>query len=184
MNYTCAPDTLYSLIEAMIVSPEGGVWRDHPDPILKAAEDLVNWRVKNNFSWTHEAREEFWEKLCEAFPAEMMPKGTVNAAVDTAVDYLSRTVPIKVVVQGSCLNCHIDLGWYKYQFENAVEINTTNLKVVPSSLSDLFLAIISRQMNKLLGPGGRRVQCTSCGSWGAKVRLIILRCRQFFFLVF
>ena len=99
----------------------------------------------------------------------MMPKGTVTAALDSAVDYLSRKVPVKIVVKGSCLNCQEDMGWYKYQFENAVEINTTNLKVVPSSMADLFMSMIHRQMKKLLGPGGKRVQCTSCGSWGAEI---------------
>ena len=86
MNYTCAPDTVYSLVEATILSSEGDVWRDHTDPLLKAAEDLVNWRLEIFFSWTHKAREEFWEKLCQAFPTEMMPKGTVTAALDSAVD--------------------------------------------------------------------------------------------------
>ena len=104
MNYTCAPDTVYSIVEAVMLSPAGDAWRKSTDPLLKSAENLVSWRLENDFLWTHKAREEFWDKLCETFPAEMMPKGTVTAAVDSAVDYLSRTVPVKIVVKGSCFN--------------------------------------------------------------------------------
>ena len=50
MNYTCAPDTVYSLIESVKLSPEGNVWRDSSDPLLKAAEKVVNWRLCNNLT--------------------------------------------------------------------------------------------------------------------------------------
>ena len=169
MNYTCAIDTVYSLVESVMLLPEGRVWRDNEDLLLQAAEKIVDWRLDNDFAWTHDAREEFWERLCETFPAEMMPKGTVSAALDSAVDHLSRIVPVRVVVKGSCLNCQEDMGWYNHSFENALEVNTTNLKFVPSSLAELFVSMIQRQMKKLLGPGGKRVQCHACGSWGCEV---------------
>ena len=160
---------MYSIIEAVLLSTSGQLWRKSPDPLLKAASEIVDWRLKHEFSWTHEVREEFWSILCDLFPGDMTPKGTINAALDSAVDYLSRITPVKVVFKAECLECQEDMGWYKYEFENVLEINTTNLKSVPNSLSDLVLAMIQRQMRKLLGPGGKRAQCQRCSSWGASV---------------
>ena len=59
MNYTCAIDTDYSLVESVMLLPEGRVWRDNEDLLLQAAEKIVDWRLDNDFAWTHDAREEF-----------------------------------------------------------------------------------------------------------------------------
>ena len=157
-----------------MLSQSGNVWCNSGDSLIKAAADLVKWRLENSFSWSHELRESFWSKLCQMFPAEMLPKGTVTAAVDSAVDYLASVAPIKVVVRAKCLECSTDMGWFGYEFEGSLEINTTNLKTKPKSLSDLYLAMISRQMRKLLGPGGKRVQCGFCETWGADVSDVTL----------
>ena len=160
---------MYSIIEAVLLSQSGFAWSNSGDSLVKAAGDIVQWRLDNEFSWNHEIREQFWSKLCQMFPAEMLPKGTVTAALDAAVDYLARIAPIQVVVSAECFECQNDMGWFVYQCESSLEINTTNLKIVPKCLADLYLAMISRQMRKLLGPGGKRVQCISCGNWGAAV---------------
>ena len=97
MNYTCAIDTVYSLVESVMLLPEGRVWRDNEDLLLQAAEKIVDWRLDNDFAWTHDVREEFWERLCKTFPAEMMAKGTVSAALDSAVDHLSRILLVSIV---------------------------------------------------------------------------------------
>ena len=82
--------------------------------------------------------------------------------------------PVKVVASAECTRCQEDLGWFVYEHEGALEINTTNLKNVPDSLSELIISMISRQLRKLLGPGGKRVQCCSCGSFGASVSKITI----------
>ena len=151
----------------MILSQSCEVWNGSLDPVLIAAADIIKWRLKSGFSWNHEIREFFWSQLCQTFPSDMLPKGTVRAALDTAVDYLATIAPVKVVVRARCLECENDMGWFKYEFEGSVEINTTNLKAVPNSLADLYLVMIARQMKKLLGPGGKRVQCDLCDTRGA-----------------
>ena len=165
---------MYSIIECVLLSQSGCVWRNSGDSLVKAAGDVVQWRIDNGFSWNHDIREQFWSKLCQMFPAEMLPKGTVTAAIDAAVDYLARIAPVEVVVRAKCFQCQTDMGWFAYQFENSLEINTTNMKIVPDCLAELYLAMISRQMRKLLGPGGKRVKCISCGNWGAAVPDITL----------
>ena len=152
-----------------MLSSAGSLWPDpacQSDPLLSSAGRIVKKRLENKFSWKHEDREEFWLQLCQLFPSDMMPKGTVNAALDSALDYLARVTPIKIVTRTECFNCKEDMGWFEYEFEGALEVNTTNLETVPDSLSDLILVMISRQMKKLLGPGGKRVQCKKCGSFG------------------
>ena len=165
---------MYSIIECVLLSQSGCVWRNSGDSLVKAAGDVVQWRIDNGFSWNHDIREQFWSKLCQMFPAEMLPKGTVTAAIDAAVDYLARIAPVEVVVRAKCFQCQTDMGWFAYQLENSLEINTTNMKIVPDCLAELYLAMISRQMRKLLGPGGKRVKCISCGNWGAAVPDITL----------
>ena len=41
MNYTCAIDTVYSLVESVMLLPEGRVWRDNEDLLLQAAEKIA-----------------------------------------------------------------------------------------------------------------------------------------------
>ena len=156
------------------MSKSGTIWKDSLDPLLETALDIIKWRISNGFSWNHELREEFWSKLCQLFPTDFLPKGTVSASVDSAVDYLSRVSAVKVVARAECTRCHEDMGWFKYQLENALEISTTNLKSVPDNLTDLVLAMIERQMRKLLGPGGKRVKCSFCEYLGATVSEISL----------
>ena len=62
-NYTCAPDTIYSVIEAVVLSDGGEIWQDKRDQLLVSALDMVKWRLDNNFSSCHELRKVFWETL-------------------------------------------------------------------------------------------------------------------------
>ena len=50
MNYTCAIDTVYSLVESVMLLPEGRVWRNNEDLLLQAAEKIVDWRLDNDFA--------------------------------------------------------------------------------------------------------------------------------------
>ena len=171
-NYTCAPDTIYSVVEAVILanSKGGQIWHDESDLLLLPALDIVKWRILNNFSWEHELRNQFWNGLCELFPNEMLPRGTVNAALDSAVEYLSTKVPLEVVFSLQCFKCEQHLGWFHYQYETPLFIDTANLKKkVPEALSDLCLIMISKQIKQLISRGGRRVSCALCGSMGGKL---------------
>ena len=168
-NYTCAPDTVFSVIEATVLSGIGGeLWQDRADPVLGPALDMIRWRLDNNFSWSHQLRDEYWKKLCQLFPAEFLPKGTVTAAVDKAIEYLSNKAPVKVVFSVHCLSCEGDMGWFQWTFEGPLILSTENLKKVPENLSELCLVMISRHLKQLLSPGAERIRCTDCGSWGGR----------------
>ena len=152
----------------MILTEGGLIWQDRKDPLLAQAMDMISWRLSNNFAWDHTIRQPFWETLCQLFPAEMLPMGTINAAVDRVFDYLSCKAPIEVVFSGECLHCHQELGWFRYKFEQALGISTCNLKNIPESLAELCLAMIAKQIKRLIGPGAKRIQCFACSSWGIK----------------
>ena len=171
-NFTCAPDTIYSLVEAVLLAEGGLAWHDCKDPIIVQATKLLKWRLQNNFSWNHRAREPFWEALCQHFPAEFLPKGTINAALDKAVDHIASKSQIEVIFNAKCLRCEQDLGWFKYRYEQPLLVSTVNLESVPGTLAELCLVLISRQAQHLLGSGGKRVQCFKCLNWGAKTQTI------------
>ena len=165
-NYTCAPDTLYSIIEAVLLTPGGEAWQLSEDLILGPAMMIIQWRLRNKFSWNRDLRVEFWNSLCLLFPGDMLPKGTVTAAIDSSVDYLSTKCPVQVVFSGDCHQCASNMGWFKYTYEGPLIITTSNMKVAPLSLADVCLTMVSKRVKQLIGPGAQRVQCQQCGAWG------------------
>ena len=53
-NFTCAPDSLYSLIESVLVRDCAEDWRDSEHPLLIEAKKILNYRVGNLWSWNHD----------------------------------------------------------------------------------------------------------------------------------
>ena len=43
------------------------------------------------------------------------------------------------------------------------------MSFVPESFAELYLALMTRQLNRLLSPGSKRIQCCSCLGWGVSI---------------
>ena len=163
--YTCAPDTIYSVIEAIFLSPAVKSIYESSQSILEEAKKMFEWRCSNEYSWNHELRENFWNILCTRFPSDMLPKGTINAAVDSPIECLASVCPLEVVVFGTCCACGSDTGAFHYQFEGPLLVITSNMTEVPSELGNLCIEMIKKQLKKLFTSQARRVQCQNCKSF-------------------
>ena len=153
-NFTCAPDTVYSIIESVLLYNGMNIWgeeADRNDEIVNLASKMLNHRLANNFECSSELRTPFWDKLCDKFPHSFCPKGTVRATVDDVMNHLSVKDPVEVVFSAKCLQCNCNLGWINYQFEAFITITTSNLKTTSDDLLELLPGVISRHAKLLIG---------------------------------
>ena len=149
-NYTCAPDTVYSIVEAILLS-KAGHCLDTEDEVLASANDILLFRLNNNFQCSNDHRSIFWDKLCEKFPSSFCPRGTIRATVDDTMDYLSMKNPVEVVFRAECDSCKNDLGWLKYKYEGAVTITASNIQRASNNIVDLLPAVIFRHARQMIG---------------------------------
>ena len=164
-NYTCAPDAIESVNEAILLSPVGKHWLVKNDPIVDSVKRILDWRMKNQFAWNHHLRTELWDLLCGKFPSTMTPRGTIRASVDEAIEHLSRIDPLWVLLETKCQHCEKSMGTVKHALESPLFLSTVNAD--SSDLQELLPELVSRYIKTLIGPQ-TRLKCDSCGGRGVK----------------
>ena len=74
----------YSILEAVLMSEAGKCWKDDGVKLTAIARKVLKYRIDNQFAWSHELREDFWDELCNLFPSDMLPKGRGDAYIESS----------------------------------------------------------------------------------------------------
>ena len=164
-NFTCAVDAIEGMIEAILLSPAGKHWLEKNDQLVRSVNKILNWRMENQFGWNHSLRTELWDLLCNMFPSQFTPRGTIQATVDEAIEHLSKVDPLWILYQMECKHCHTSMGTVKHSFERPVFLSTLN--VDSTDLEELLPELVCRYLKSIIGPL-RLLKCDSCGGIGVK----------------
>ena len=93
------------------MSEAGKCWKDDGVKLTAIARKVLKYRIDNQFAWSHELREDFWDELCNLFPSDMLPKGRGDAHMESSLDYIARIDSVKVIAHGMEYVAHVNLTW-------------------------------------------------------------------------
>ena len=167
-NYTCAIDSLISLGETILISGNFKSVAEKIDfcPLLKEIHSVLQWRLQNNYSWSHRLRNSTWDMLAAAFPQAFTPLGKVTATVEPPVLEIGRLWPVMVIVDAFCSECNHPLGQYSYQLEDPILLSSPkngSLRNKNYTLSELFKNRLDKHVNTVLR---HKVICNNGGCRG------------------
>ena len=120
---------------------------------------VLVWRLRNNFSWDHYIRNDFWLSLGKRFPSSILPFGRVDAGCDLPMNDLASIDPVKVLFQAQCRSCKEVSGLFTYAYEEAVWIMNSS-KSECLDLPGQIIASIKRQVKR---QSVKLIKCTKEG---------------------